>query len=415
MAARDQARAGLYVHVPFCARRCSYCDFATGSMSRHAVERYLNAMALEAERRADAARGLTFTSVFFGGGTPSALESSAFRSVGRMLRDRFAIADDAEITLEANPESVLPDRVAAWVEAGVNRVSMGAQSFDPDELARLGRIHDSARPAEAARRIRAGGIGRLSLDLMYGYPGHTTTTWRSSLERALELEPGHLSLYCFIPEPGTPMGDDVLAGRVALPTPAIQARMHAAALDRLDEHGYSPYETANFCRPGEEARHNLVYWLARPFVGLGPSAHGCLEGERYGNHDSFSRWATTLERGESGEAFREPPEPRARALEVLMLSLRLGSGLSRRDHSTETWSDLLDHFGAGLEAAVAAGRLLRHREGWRIAERHRFVADDVIAWVAARARTRAIDSRHGPSPDFRLAADRSAALTSVPC
>jgi oxygen-independent coproporphyrinogen III oxidase len=372
-------------------------------MSRHAVRRYLNAMAIEAGQRAGAAQGIEFSSVFFGGGTPSTLEPGAFRALWRTLRDHFAIAADAEITLEANPESVLADRVTAWTEAGVNRVSMGAQSFDPNELQQLGRIHDSARPAEAARRLRAGGIERVSLDLMYGYPGNTLSTWQSSVDRALELEPGHLSLYCFIPEPGTAMGDDVLAGRVELPSSTTQARMHDLGVARLARAGYRPYETANFCRPGQEARHNLVYWLSRPFIGLGPSAHGCLDGERYGNHDSLSRWATTLERGSSCEAMREPRDRYAHALEVVMLSLRLGCGLSRRDHDPETWQDVQEHFGAALDAAVAGGRLRRSRGGWRIAERHRFVADDIVAWVAARATSTPPAAIHAPA-DHGLAA-----------
>ena len=388
--ARIEARAGLYVHVPFCATRCSYCDFSSGSLSAAALDRYVSALALEAERRSESARGVRFHSVFFGGGTPSALPERHFRAVWGRLRDCFEIAPGAEVTLEANPESVRASRLEAWAGAGVNRLSMGAQSFVPAELETLGRVHSADRPGAAIALARAHGIRRLSLDLMFGFPGHTAEHLDLSLETALSLGIDHLSAYCFIPEPGTPLGDAVApvgAGRrLALPSPDEQAELYVRLTATCARHGLHGYETSNFCRPGAEARHNLVYWLRRPYLGLGPSAHSLMDGERFANHYAFTRWARALEGGESPECEREACSKAAIATEIVMLALRLGHGLDRGDYPECDWLEVERRYGAALDRAVKTGRLDRTAMGWRVAPESRFVADEAIAWVLARER-----------------------------
>jgi oxygen-independent coproporphyrinogen-3 oxidase len=380
----DEARVGLYVHVPFCAVRCSYCDFSSGALSARALERYLAGMEREAALRAPAAGDLAFTSVYFGGGTPSALSARSFARLVRALRSHFTLAPGAEVTLEANPESVRPALLEAWRAAGVDRLSFGVQSFHADELERLGRIHDAGRPAEAMALARAHGFRRLSLDLMFGFPGHTGTRFAATVERALELEPEHLSAYCFIPEAGTPMGDDVLRGRVTLPDADAQADLYAALTARLARAGFGCYETSNFCRPGAEARHNLVYWLRRDYLGLGPSAHGLWQGTRYGNAYATERWAASLEAGRACDE-REPESARSRADEIVLLGLRLARGVSAADHPAGRWREVTARYGAAFRAGVASGRLEPAADGVRIAARHRFVADDVIAWLMAAA------------------------------
>ncbi|OGF15358.1 MAG: hypothetical protein A2W00_07210 [Candidatus Eisenbacteria bacterium RBG_16_71_46] len=372
------------MHVPFCATRCTYCDFSSGALSAAAVERYLGALEREIALRAPRCADASHRSVFFGGGTPSALSSRHFRRAWKALRDGFRIAPDAEITLEANPESVRPVLLEVWAEAGVNRLSMGAQSFVPEELARLGRIHDAARPGEAFALARAHGFRRLSLDLMFGFPGHTAERWRRSIDEALALEPEHLSAYCFIAEPGTPLGDAAISGAAPLPAPEEQADLYALLEARLAAAGYGCYETSNFCRPGAEARHNLVYWLRRPYVGLGPSAHGLLDGVRYGNHYAPARWAEQLERGQGPESEVEPEREASAAEEALMLGLRLGGGMRPDDYSPAFWSTIRRRYGGAFTHARATGRLEMDADGVRIPAPLRFVADDVIAWVAAR-------------------------------
>jgi oxygen-independent coproporphyrinogen-3 oxidase len=391
-AARAGARAGLYVHVPFCAARCAYCDFASGVYDAAAAQRWLAGIEREAARRAPAAAGLVFSSVYLGGGTPSTLAPAQVARLSAALRGSFAVATDAEVTLEANPESVTPERLAAWRAAGVGRLSLGMQSAHADELARLGRIHTAERVADAVGWARAAGLRRLSLDLIYGFPGHTPARWVESLDRALALEPEHLSAYAFSAEPGTPLGDEVRAGRAAPTAEAEQADAHARFVERAAAAGLGLYETSNACRPGAESRHNLAYWLRRPYVGLGPSAHGLVGGERYGNRRGTADWAAALERDEAPEAEREAETEASAAREAVMLGLRLATGLVTADHPEALRSALARRYGAALAEAVATGRLVAREGDWAVPAPLRFVADEVLAWIEARAAARGFDS-----------------------
>ncbi len=302
---RDASGPGLYVHVPFCAARCDYCDFASGALSSAAVARYLDAIEREIAMRAPGARGVTFRSIFFGGGTPSALATRHFVRLADALRGAFDVAPDAEITLEVNPESAKDERLAAWRAAGVNRLSFGVQSFHDDELASLGRLHDGRQAADAFRRARTHGYPRLSLDLMFGFPGHAVARWQETLDRALALGPAHLSAYAFIVEAGTPLGNAVLRGEQQDLDGDVEAYLYAMLVDATSRAGLRGYETSNFARAGEESRHNLGYWLRRPYLAFGPSAHGLFDGERWANHWSLERWAEALERGLPPETERE--------------------------------------------------------------------------------------------------------------
>ena len=403
----DQARLGLYVHVPFCAAPCPYCHFSKGALSAAAVERYLSGIERECALRAPGAADATFTSVFFGGGTPSALSSRHFTRMWHTLRRHFAIAPDAEITLEANPETVKPSLLDAWAAAGVNRLSMGVQSFDAGELKSLGRIHGPDRPAEAFALARAHGFRRLSLDLMFGFPGHGPRTWEATLERALALGLEHLSAYCYIPEEGTPMGDASLGGALALPDEDAQADLYAALVERASSAGLEWYETSNAALPGGEARHNLVYWLRRDALGLGPSAHGLWRGVRYANAHTTEAWAQALDRDDDPAVEREAETFASRSEEIVLLGLRLAAGLRDTDHAAPTWRELLARYGEAFERGVREGRLERTAHGWRVPPAQRFVADDTIAWVAVRAHAT------GSRSAFDTAANPS--LDCVPC
>ncbi len=381
--ARAAARAGLYLHVPFCEKRCTYCDFSTGLLSRAVVERWLDALEREMAWRGPSADGLAFSSVYFGGGTPSALAPGDFDRVARALRGAFAIDAGAEFTIEANPESVREARIDAWRASGVNRLSIGVQSFEPDELARLGRLHDAERPAEALRLARAAGIERLSLDLMFGFPGHDAARWERTLDRALALGTGHVSAYAFIPEPGTELGNAIVRGDAHVADDDAQAALYERLVERCERAGLLAYETSNFARPGDECRHNLVYWLRRPYVGLGPSAHGFVAGGRYGNPYDLGAWARAAHAGTLGGGETGTPADAAR--EILMLALRLDSGVRRGDHSPAAWRGFEAHYGRAGRAALASGRIEGEPHAFRIPPARRFVADDVIAWIDARA------------------------------
>ncbi len=366
-------------------------------MSAAALERWFHALELECVLRAPAAAGIAFSSLFLGGGTPSQLSARHFARLSTLVRSHFSLTPDAEVTLEANPESVRPALLDAWMAGGVNRLSMGAQSFDPAELRQLDRIHDAARPGEALALARVHGFQRLSLDLMFAYPGHRLESFERSLEHALSLGPEHLSAYAYIPEPGTPMGDAVHRGELQVAEDETQAAMYSHLIDRTRHAGWIHYETSNVCKPGAEARHNLTYWLRRDYLGLGPSAHGAWQGERYGNAYSLAEWAGRLERGESPETERERESDASLAEEMVMLGLRLSSGLRIADHVPAVWSKVEARFGVPFDLACGEGRLERTPEGWRVPADKRFVADDIIAWLAARAERPRVDSLSPPS------------------
>jgi len=384
--AREDSRTGLYVHVPFCAAPCPYCHFSKEHLSGAAVERWLQALEREAVLRAPAAAGAAFSSVFFGGGTPSAIAPRAFARAWRTLAAHFTLAPGAEVTLEANPETMKPGLLDAWAAAGVNRLSMGAQSFVPEELAALGRLHDERRPGEAYALARAHGFQRLNLDLMFGYPGHTPERWARTLDAALALEPEHVSAYGFIPEDGTPLGDAVRRGEAATVSPEQEAELYAQADAAFARAGLAPYETSNWSRPGAECRHNLTYWLRRDYLALGPSAHGLWHGVRYENARALDDWAARLESADDPAVGRERETPESRADETVLLALRLASGLELRDLLPGPREELLMRYGTAFTEAQAAGRLERTPHGWRLPAAHRFVADDTIAWLAVRAR-----------------------------
>jgi oxygen-independent coproporphyrinogen III oxidase len=384
-AAAAAARTGLYVHVPFCVRRCAYCDFSSGLASAAGVSRWLAALEREIGLRAGTAAGASFSSVFLGGGTPSVLAPEVVARLFGALRAAFSLAPDAEITLEANPESVDEPRLAAWRAAGVNRLSLGAQSFDDAELARLGRAHDAEAVDRAVGLARRAGFERLSLDLIFGFPGHAPAAWERTLDRALALGTGHLSAYALIPEAGTPLGDAVLEGRLAPQDDEGQAWAYECLTARAAAAGLGCYETSNFCRPGEEARHNLVYWLRRPYLGLGPSAHGLWRGERYGNRRARAAWARALEGGGRPESAREVESAEGAAREIVLLGLRLARGLDPAHHAPGSWERVRERYAAALAEAVATGRLVASEGRHAVPRAHRYLADDVIAWLEARA------------------------------
>lgn len=275
----------LYLHIPFCRQRCSYCDFNTYTTVGELKDAYVQALIREIEQvgMLAAASGETVSvgTIFFGGGTPSLLSSEAVDSILSAAHNTFAVAQDAEITLEANPGTVSTDYLAAIRVVGVNRLSYGVQSALPDELALLGREHDFATAVEAVHQARAAGFNNLNLDFIYGLPGQRLGDWEISVKAALELQPEHLSLYCLTIEPGTPMQQWLGNGRIQPPDPDLAAEQYELACNRLQQHGYTHYEISNWAKPGLECRHNLTYWRNRPYLGLGAGAHGFAAGYRY--------------------------------------------------------------------------------------------------------------------------------------
>lgn len=272
----------LYLHIPFCAHRCSYCDFNTYTTLFDLVQPYAEALCAEMRQVADAAgEPLPVHTIFFGGGTPSLMPVDAMKLILETAASVFDLHPQAEITMEANPGTVDEAYLAAMRQLGVNRLSFGVQSAIGQELALLERTHDFETAVTAVQTARHAGFDNLNLDLIYGVPGQTLESWRQSVEAVLALQPEHLSLYCLTIEPGTPMQRWLRNGRIQPPDPDLAADQYTLAQQLLAEKGYVHYEISNWAKPGHACEHNLTYWRNKPYLGLGAGAHGSAANVRY--------------------------------------------------------------------------------------------------------------------------------------
>ncbi|HEX6536873.1 MAG TPA: radical SAM family heme chaperone HemW [Gemmatimonadaceae bacterium] len=317
----------LYVHVPFCARRCTYCDFAIAVRREVPVEEYIDAVARELAMRCPDGSRWEVDTLYLGGGTPSMLGGAGVARLLQRVRERVSVAPGAEVTLEANPENVAVDAVREWRAAGINRLSLGAQSFDDRVLRWMHRTHDSAMIGRAVDAARAGGIDELSLDLIFALPDVLERDWMGDVRRVAALEPAHVSLYGLTVEPDTPLGRWRDRGSLL---EAGEDRYEADFLrahELLDAAGYEHYEVSNYARPGRRARHNSSYWRHVPYMGLGPGAHS-FDGEaRRWNVGAYAAWARELRSGRDPIAGREVLTDESLACERIYLGLRTVDGL----------------------------------------------------------------------------------------
>jgi oxygen-independent coproporphyrinogen-3 oxidase len=319
--------AGIYVHVPFCLTRCGYCDFNAYAGLDHLASRYVSALLREAELAAPAWAGEEVVSVFLGGGTPTTLGVADLRGLLVRLRDRFAVAPAAEVTVEANPDTVDRPKLAGLLEAGYSRLSMGAQSFDRAVLAALERVHDPASVRRAVADARAVGYANVNLDLIYGADGETMDSWERSVREAIDLGPEHVSAYALTIEPSTPLGRKVERGTVPAPDGDLQADMFELACGLLADAGYQHYEVSNWAKPGFECLHNLGYWERRPYVGLGAGAHSYRDERRWWNVRPPEEFLSLVEAGRLPIGGEERLEPSDAYLEEVFLRLRILEGI----------------------------------------------------------------------------------------
>ncbi|MFV0300049.1 MAG: radical SAM family heme chaperone HemW [Paracoccus sp. (in: a-proteobacteria)] len=329
-----QGGFGLYVHWPFCAAKCPYCDFNSHVTAGIDQRRWSDALCAEIARLGAEVRGAArqLDSIFFGGGTPSLMRPETVDAVIRAARAAWGFANDIEITLEANPTSVEQGRFRGFAEAGVNRLSMGVQSLREDDLRRLGRMHSVAE-ARAAFDIARNCFARVSFDLIYARQDQGIGDWRAELNEALGMAVDHLSLYQLTIEPGTAFGARHAAGRLkGLPDDDLSADMYLETQDICDASGFPAYEISNHARPGSESRHNLIYWRQGDWAAVGPGAHGRLtlpEGRVATEaHRQPGAWLTAVEDGGSGESERNPLTAGDQATEYLLMSMRLAEGMS---------------------------------------------------------------------------------------
>ncbi|AHG91007.1 oxygen-independent coproporphyrinogen III oxidase [Gemmatirosa kalamazoonensis] len=353
----------VYVHVPFCARRCSYCDFAIAVRRVVPVNEYVDALRKELAVRfgEPAHAGLEpLDTLYLGGGTPSRLGGAGVAAALDAVRDWFPLAPDAEVTIEANPDDVSADAARAWRDAGVNRVSLGSQSFDRDVLRWMHRTHDVEQVGRAVDALRGAGIGNLSLDLIFAVPTALERDWDRDLAHALALAPDHLSLYGLTIEPGTPLGRWHERGTVAEADEDRYADEFLRAHETMGAAGFEHYEVSNFGRPGRRSRHNSSYWRGVPYVGLGPAAHGFDGGVRRWNAAAYAEWVRQLETGCDPVAGQEQLQPADRAAESVYLGLRTTDGLVLEPGEAARVAPWIDQGWATLDGA----RLRLTAAGW---------------------------------------------------
>ena len=365
-----------YIHVPFCARRCGYCNFTLIAGRDDLVELYLVALQRELSWLE---RPRPVETLFIGGGTPTHLPPAALARLLVLVRDWFTLGAGYEFSVEANPAGLDDDRLSVLAEHGVTRISLGAQSFDAGKLRRLERDHEPAdvvRSFELARRR----VPSVSLDLIFAAPSETLAVWESDLVAALQLEPDHVSTYGLTLERGTTFWGRLLAGQLARADEETERAMYAAAIDTLAAAGFEHYEVSNFARPAQRCRHNEVYWAADEYYAAGPGAARYVAGRREVNHRSTTTWLKRVLAGESPVAESEMLGPEDRAREALELGLRRLEGVERAAFARRTGFEIDPLVGAALRRYVALGLLLDDAGRVRLTREGLFVSDSL--WPA---------------------------------
>jgi len=378
---------GIYVHVPFCLSKCPYCDFNTYAGMEHRFDETVSALTAEMALRAPEASGRTAESVFIGGGTPSILSAHQLTAIFDALRSSFHIDSEAEITCEVNPGAADRAKFEALRALGVNRLSIGVQSFDDRELQGLGRAHGAADAEAAFRAARAAGFREVSLDLMFGTPGQSRESWIATLDHALELSPEHLSMYSLIVESDTPLAAGVSSGRVSVPDDDAAAVLYEIAQERAAAAGYVHYEVSNWARSAEPdsltpihaCHHNLIYWRNQEWLGIGPGAHGHLRratqsgqpGEiRYGNVRPIDAYVKSVARASGIEELIEEPTPATAMGETMLLGLRLvREGVPLARFAGHHGADLREVYSEVIDELCDAGLLMLDDQRVRLTSR----------------------------------------------
>lgn len=351
--------AGIYIHIPFCRARCSYCDFATGAYEGALAERYVRAVVSEIKNfrvRVDASEVDT---IYFGGGTPSLLTPAQVAHILKAVRERFRVLEGAEVTMEMNPGTVSSEALREFRALGVNRASFGAQTFDDRELKRLGRTHTADDVRRTITDLREAGFTNVSFDLIAGLPAQTLAAWSRNLDEALALRPEHLSFYLLEVHEGTPLAERIRRGALAKPDDDLAAEMYRLMLERAQDAGYEHYEISNLARPGFASRHNTKYWTGEAVYGFGCSAHS-YDGEsvRRANERDAARYTELMEAGKSPIVETIELDERGLRAESVFLGLRLMRGVNLSEYRACFGTDLREEYSSDLERLSDAGLII---------------------------------------------------------
>ena len=371
---------GIYVHIPFCRTRCNYCHFVTGSFSDVTAERYAIALRREIESAGRSRDCSPVDSIYFGGGTPSLVSADLIEGVTATIRGVFTVSQDCEISLEANPETITAQKADAYRRMGINRVSVGVQSFVDGELRAIERSHDAGASSGSLKVLRDAGFTNLNLDLILGLPGQTAESWRFSLGKAVEALPAHVSVYMLdLDDEQAPLHHAVAEGKCSLPDDDEQADWYLETIDLLQRHGITQYEISNFASAGMTCRHNLKYWKREPVLGFGVGSHSYDGHVRSANVSSLSQYLVLAEAQSSPVDWRYPVGEISGIEENFFLGLRLNQGVDLESMRERLGSGKLDGIESSLEEMLESGLIERDGRFVRLTSRGRLLANEVFS------------------------------------
>jgi len=374
--------AGLYFHIPYCRRRCPYCSFVSFDAHQVSPYEYLSVLLAELETvsRIPEVCAIDWDTIYFGGGTPSIFPPNYIKALMDRSSDLFSVLKSgAEVTLEANPESVDLERLCALRDVGVNRISLGFQSLDDTGLAVLGRIHSALEAIHAYEAARKAGFANIGVDLIYGWPGHGPKTWRRELEKVIRLGPEHISCYELTIEDGTPFAHLLSRGELGLPQEETVLALSDLADSLLTEHGYEHYEISNYARPGFRSRHNMNYWSNGAYLGLGCSAVSCIPPLRRRNTADLAFYCDAVRSFRSAVIFEEALDNEARFRETVVLALRTRDGFTRRGLLKRFGIDPVDYYGDVMDLFLRNGLIESDGDAVYLTQQGRNLANTVMA------------------------------------
>ena len=364
----------LYVHIPFCVRKCQYCDFLSGPSDEETKDRYIEAL-LKEIRAAEHTEDYEIVSVFIGGGTPSALKAEAIASIMRTLQEQFFFCEDAEVTIEANPGTVDLEKLTIYRNVGINRLSLGLQSTDAEELKLLGRIHSYEEFLKSYEWAREAGFSNINIDLMFAIPGQTGEAWRQHLYQVAELNPEHISAYSLIIEEGTPFAEQNLD----LPDEDTEYQMYEDTAEILGTYGYQQYEISNYAKPGYMCRHNAGYWQRREYLGFGLGASSLYGGMRFSNTHQMQEY---LKESRNPDQIRQDVtvlSRNERIEEFMFLGLRMTEGISEKKFEENFDVRLMDVYGDILQKYEETGFMEHIETKWRLTRKGIHVSNHILA------------------------------------
>lgn len=348
---------GLYIHFPFCLRKCLYCDFPSYAGKEFLMDDYLDAVRIEIGEIKKRITGRKIETIFWGGGTPTLFHGEKLKNLLDYIKENLVITEDAEITTEANPETLDKKKLEILKKAGVNRLSIGMQAGQDCLIKKLGRVHSIKDVERSVQWAKALGFDNINLDLMFGLPDQTLDQWMETLAVAVDLGVEHISTYALIIEEGTPFYELESQGKLNTPSEEVEREMYHKGIDYLKRNGYIQYEISNFAQPGKECRHNLIYWKNRDYIGIGSGAHSSLDGERWSNYSDISEYIDSIATKKTAIEHRQKISIQEQRFETIMMGLRLIEGVSKLEFRQRFNNDIRYYYGEAIDKLKAQGLL----------------------------------------------------------